>query len=161
MSEYLKDCLHRNYAWVERTFSDGSKHHGKQCLFCGLWKSAKKEIVAKYANLNDLRAYDDGIREEYNRNCSEARQIAYQKELKERRIILSEYYETEHWKAYRRFRHDLNKQLFNGFCEMCRSCQAEHIHHLTYERMYHELPFDTAAVCERCHTTEHPHMTVE
>lgn len=158
---YLVECPHKNYVWAERIFADGSKHHGKQCLFCGLWKSVKKEIVSRYANPNDLRAYDEDLREEYLQRCAAARRTIFQEELEERRISLREYYETEHWKEYRQFRHGLNRRLFGGLCEMCRSCPAGHIHHLTYARLYRELPFDTAAVCEQCHTTEHPHMTVE
>lgn len=39
----------------------------------------------------------------------------------------------------------------------CRICgeDANHVHHLTYERKFNESIYDLIAVCERCHTMIH------
>lgn len=41
-----------------------------------------------------------------------------------------------------------------GKCERC-GRRAEHVHHLTYERLGAERPEDTQALCARCHMEAH------
>lgn len=45
-----------------------------------------------------------------------------------------------------------------GQCERCGG-RAEHVHHLTYERLGDEDLCDLQALCIECHRLEHPHMT--
>jgi 5-methylcytosine-specific restriction endonuclease McrA len=62
------------------------------------------------------------------------------------------------WKHKRSLRLQLNHRLFNGYCEMCFSVPARHVHHMTYSRQGNEWIFDLAAICEECHRQLHPDM---
>jgi hypothetical protein len=46
-----------------------------------------------------------------------------------------------------------------GTCERCRERPAVDVHHLTYDRIYHESPSDLQAVCRTCHDTYHGVLT--
>lgn len=158
---YLVDCPHRHQRHVRRIHSNGTEHFGKQCMFCGAFIQYVKKDSLSPEQILMVGDYEPSIKDAYYERQRQLRSEQFQQARAENLVKLAEYYETDHWKAYRRFRHGLNQWLFGGLCEMCRECPAEHIHHMTYERLFRELPFDTAAVCERCHTTEHPHMKVE
>ena len=41
-------------------------------------------------------------------------------------------------------------------CEVCYAAPAEHVHHLTYQRLGAELLTDLLAVCLPCHASLHP-----
>lgn len=43
----------------------------------------------------------------------------------------------------------------SGVCEGCRKRVAKQVHHLTYERVGHEMLFDLVAVCSQCHSELH------
>jgi hypothetical protein len=38
----------------------------------------------------------------------------------------------------------------NGICERCGRRPPSQVHHLTYERLFQELPSDLLAVCRQC-----------
>lgn len=42
-------------------------------------------------------------------------------------------------------------------CEGCHKQRARHVHHLTYDRLGHELLEDLQALCHECHAAVHPH----
>lgn len=44
-----------------------------------------------------------------------------------------------------------------GRCERCRNASANHVHHLTYIRLYAEDLDDLQAVCKPCHDFIHGH----
>jgi DNA-binding transcriptional regulator YhcF (GntR family) len=64
------------------------------------------------------------------------------------------YLKSEEWR-------DLKIDLINkrgSKCEICGKSKVAnklHIHHLTYERIYHELPSDLQILCSVCHMKEH------
>jgi len=61
------------------------------------------------------------------------------------------YLKTRHWKQ-------LRKQLVpkDHKCTVCgKSNKAIHLHHITYERVGHELPTDLIPLCEKCHNYIH------
>lgn len=60
------------------------------------------------------------------------------------------YLESEHWQ---RVRYAVLRDA-GGRCARC-GRGARHVHHLTYERLWHERPGDTEALCERCHAEAH------
>lgn len=43
----------------------------------------------------------------------------------------------------------------DGICERCHHNKMDHVHHLTYERKYCELPEDLQAICKGCHDFTH------
>lgn len=70
------------------------------------------------------------------------------------------YIKSAHWK---RFRYYLLKK--RGFrCEKCgivRPAWCFHIHHLTYERLGHELQSDLMVLCAGCHQDTHTDFVTE
>lgn len=61
------------------------------------------------------------------------------------------YLQTKHW-------HDLRKRIFerDGYCCTRCYCAARlEAHHLTYERLGHELLSDLTTLCNRCHRQIH------
>lgn len=43
----------------------------------------------------------------------------------------------------------------NRICQRCKERRATQAHHLTYARLFHELPLDLMAVCKPCHEAIH------
>lgn len=52
-------------------------------------------------------------------------------------------------------RRDAVMERAGGRCEKCHYATADHVHHLTYIRKYHERLEDLIAICEECHTAIH------
>lgn len=48
-----------------------------------------------------------------------------------------------------------------GVCERCEVNPGENVHHLTYERKYHERPEDLAHWCQGCHKFTHGKSDVD
>ncbi len=42
-----------------------------------------------------------------------------------------------------------------GICEKCEAATATEVHHLTYLRIFNELPTDLVALCRPCHAAIH------
>lgn len=61
------------------------------------------------------------------------------------------YLDSKKWKAKRR----KVLQRAGYKCERCGKRQARQIHHLTYERIFHERTSDLLAVCGLCHMELH------
>jgi hypothetical protein len=57
---------------------------------------------------------------------------------------------TDHWKRVRA--QALVKQKV---CVLCRSPDSLHVHHNTYERIWHEEPDDLVVLCATCHEKYH------
>ncbi len=62
-----------------------------------------------------------------------------------------EYLQSRHWAIVRlQF-----AQLFPRICIRCESPVNLNIHHLTYEHIGRELPWELVYLCERCHKKVH------
>lgn len=61
------------------------------------------------------------------------------------------YLNSRFWQERRRHAFILAK----GTCEECKERKATQVHHLTYLRIFRELPTDLAALCETCHAKLH------
>ena len=57
--------------------------------------------------------------------------------------------------AFWRERREHILQRANGKCEKCGQRPPTEIHHLTYIRVFQELPTDLLAVCRQCHAEIH------
>ncbi len=64
-----------------------------------------------------------------------------------------EYLASPEWKAKRQ---EVISRC-GGICEECKNAAVEHVHHVTYERLEHELLTDLMGLCFDCHQTKHPH----
>lgn len=62
-----------------------------------------------------------------------------------------EYLCTAEWWA----RRNRAVERAGGYCENCLSSRATCVHHLTYERVFNELPDDLIALCDSCHEGVH------
>jgi 5-methylcytosine-specific restriction endonuclease McrA len=63
-----------------------------------------------------------------------------------------------HWylgSAFWRERREFILQRANFTCEKCGKRRAIEVHHLTYIRVFQELPSDLIAVCQPCHAEIH------
>jgi hypothetical protein len=57
--------------------------------------------------------------------------------------------------AFWRERRDHILQRANQTCEKCQRRRATEVHHLTYVRVFQELPSDLLALCRQCHAEIH------
>jgi 5-methylcytosine-specific restriction endonuclease McrA len=61
------------------------------------------------------------------------------------------YLKSEKWQK-------LRKSVFSERgkkCEICSKSKWLHLHHLTYERIFNELPEDLQVLCRTCHEKAH------
>lgn len=49
----------------------------------------------------------------------------------------------------------------HGICEACQTFEIDAVHHLTYERKYHEKPEDLQGNCKHCHNFTHGKSTFD
>lgn len=61
------------------------------------------------------------------------------------------YLKSSKWKAKRKMMFELRGRA----CEKCRSTKRLQVHHLTYKRVFNELPEDLLIVCHSCHEKIH------
>jgi hypothetical protein len=61
------------------------------------------------------------------------------------------YLKTRHWQW---FSLDIIDKR-GAKCERCGSPERIEVHHLTYERLHHELPSDVIVLCRKCHAGIH------
>jgi 5-methylcytosine-specific restriction endonuclease McrA len=65
---------------------------------------------------------------------------------------------TYHWdlgSAFWRERREYILKRANFICEKCGKRPATEVHHLTYLRVFNELPTDLLALCRPCHSESH------
>jgi 5-methylcytosine-specific restriction endonuclease McrA len=63
-----------------------------------------------------------------------------------------------HWylgSAFWRERREFILERANYTCEKCGKRRATEVHHLTYIRVFQELPADLVALCKPCHAEIH------
>lgn len=61
------------------------------------------------------------------------------------------YLGTNFWRE----RREVAMSRANGVCEKCKQAPAREVHHLTYLRVFNELPTDLVALCRPCHAAIH------
>lgn len=62
-----------------------------------------------------------------------------------------EYLISKKWEWYKKAIH----HIYNDECYICNSCRELHVHHKTYERIYHEDLDDLVLLCKSCHEKVH------
>lgn len=61
-----------------------------------------------------------------------------------------EYLNTSDWK----YKRDIIMSRFNHVCQICGS-KATQVHHITYEHIQNEYPFELVPLCRQCHKDWH------
>lgn len=144
-------CRHEERTICVRTYINGSRIYGHQCLNCGSWGAVKKEAIDPSRRYPD---YEPAIAERWNaaRNQihaerREADQIARDEEREQRKRDYALYLETPEWQERRR------KVLVRakGICEACLEARATEVHHETYAHVFDEPLFELRAICRDCH----------
>lgn len=138
-------CRHEKTRRVRRVYASGVERFWVQCLACGAGVRAlpRKEILNVYV----LPAFDEGLAK------------AWEERQAERRVELAEVRQAEWREGYQRYLESADWQRLRqlvferagGKCEGCRERPPAEVHHLTYERVGHEMLFDLVAVCRPCH----------
>ena len=134
---------------VKRTYDAGRNWcFGWQCESCGSWKaqSIRKFPLTQKFELFDESKKDkwlDEIRQKFNREKEQ--------QDHEWRQRYERHLESEYWKRIRRLVMDRDRSI----CQGCLIVSADHVHHLTYERLGEELAIDLISVCWECHGKLH------
>lgn len=81
-------------------------------------------------------------------------------EVEQRRLLhwrtgYEAYLQTSEWRAKR----DIVLKRAQFTCEGCGISPATQVHHLTYDRVGHEMLFDLVAICADCHRQLHANKT--
>ena len=139
-------CLSKNVVeWV--CFGDDKKQLGIRCKKClvmlekpsGFHKIKESLISIDYLEINNPTPLSAPIWENPNK-------------LKPKYYAeYNEYLNTEQWNEKKEHRLALD----NNQCVLCFSTNSLHVHHVTYERLFDELPSDLMTVCKSCHETIH------
>lgn len=75
----------------------------------------------------------------------------FEKNKEELRANYHTYLKTDKWKILR----DKVFKRDNYVCMACLENKAEHVHHLTYDRIFNEPLFDLVSICDACHKNVH------
>jgi hypothetical protein len=152
------DCQVHDSRLVRRSDSAGRWMYTYQCLVCGqidYSKTGHGSWVPKPADV-DLQALPLWSNEIAERAIQSARFAAESLQAEKDQEWWDRYYAhlaSDYWHALRQkaLRRD------NWLCQGCLEAAAEHIHHMTYDRLGHELLCDVVSLCTDCHQICHPH----
>lgn len=139
-----------------RTRPDGSRQYVRQCPRCG---KCSRPISRDSLDLFERRLalpVDETIREKWEADqAAYAAQLRAEMEAEASAQFFSRYSEYLRSPEWIRKRNAVLKR--DGYqCQGCLSARATQAHHLTYERVFHEMLFDLIAVCGPCHERLHP-----
>jgi 5-methylcytosine-specific restriction endonuclease McrA len=150
----LNECKCESRKQVFRIFANGTKHYGEQCQTCGTFFSKKKSEVSEAS----LVEFDESIKQQHRQSISDHFQKVrdnqsadIQNKMDARRKKYEAYIESDMWKKRRLVILERDKWI----CQGCLTRKADHVHHLTYDRLGNELAFDLISVCWICHDKAH------
>ena len=152
------ECTKHDSHLVRKAKANGTSQFTYQCRRCGqidYSKTGRGPWVAKPAtiDIDSLPIWSDDIAEAA---MLAARFAAASAQAEKDQAWWDRYHEhlaSDFWHALRQkaLRRD------NWLCQGCLDAAAEHIHHLTYDRLGHELLCDVVSLCTDCHKICHPH----
>jgi len=151
IEHYAEECKCAEIEYVRRTFSNGVRHHGSQCLACGKFRTLgiKKIPAGKH-----IGEYDPTIAERYNerrKRFYERRAIQAANERAARNFEwwceYEDYLNSDEWKDKRRRVLERDRHT----CQACLRRPADEVHHLTYRHVFNEPLFDLMSICRLCH----------
>ncbi len=145
-------CDHPESEIRKKICSNGTIQWKRQCLQCGdsVGVSLKKDSIPLPQRYQAVE-FDEHLREAWN----ERRQ--------QRSDELANAHSEEWWDEYNTYltsmgwrqKRDAVLKRDQWVCQGCRQRRAAHVHHLTYQRLRHEMLFDLISVCEECHGAIH------
>jgi 5-methylcytosine-specific restriction endonuclease McrA len=164
--KWCLNCRNFAYSWLDCCnnsdpikviyyMKDGRPSVREQCLNCGRLLNSKATSF-KSVDQESLRYFDESAK--LNRDAEI--DILKKDFEKKRKFNFSlryqkgyiEYLKSDKWK-------NLRLKILerdNNLCQKCKTNQACHVHHLTYERLGRENLEDLISICLDCHTQEHP-----
>lgn len=146
---------------VYRLNSDDTKHYLLQCNRCGQATQVKKDhprIMLEGIHAEPLDRYKQEVWNRYDWEARRRANLAERQENQERWWRrYNEYLLSDTWKEKRR--RVLKRDNYQ--CQACLNRKAEHVHHLTYDRVFNEPLFDLTSVCTPCHKALHPHRSFD
>jgi 5-methylcytosine-specific restriction endonuclease McrA len=154
-------CNHDRMSVVYKRSAAGAQIFRHQCEVCGellsqqVPRSRLTDQEAATAWPADTERSDQRkqqMRDEISRRYAQfLSQNLYARQKAEFWAKYDAYMESSEWRVKR------SKVLerSGGMCEGCGDRFADHVHHLTYERLGDEMLFDLVAVCKPCHEKIH------
>jgi len=156
------DCQIHDSTLVRKCGADGRWMYTYQCVLCGQIDRSKTPSggvwVAKSAVIDpeSLPVFNESLCQSVLRRTKEAALAIREAERQEWWDRYDEYLQTDAWfdKRERVLRRD--KYL----CQGCLETEANHVHHMTYERLFNELLCDLVSLCGPCHQLCHPYKDI-
>lgn len=151
-------CRHAEQRLRRKLSSNGAETYVSQCLRCG---DAVKVHKKRDVDTRTAEPFDAELRDRWGQQ----RQARYHDLADAARRQDNEmwwaqynyYLTTPAWQAKR----EAVLRRAGGLCQGCGVRRATIAHHLTYDRMGHEMLFDLVAVCSACHDEIHPDRVEE
>ena len=164
-----------DYEIVSIITTSGGTQYKKMCKLCGYMDS--NQVSKKHAALpgikpkivkNNIDGWVDK-HSAYGKRCESKLAASIKKSfvLNELRILRGNYIKLRQQDRDNRYHAYLDSpqwkskrgKILERDNYTCRHCGATntalHVHHITYERIYHEHPEDLITLCKTCHEKEH------
>lgn len=155
-------CESHNSHLVRKQNSAGHWMYTYQCIACGQIDRSKTghgPWIPKPAavDLESVPLWSDSIAEAAIQAAKFAAAAAQAQQDQEWWDRYDDHINSVKWQVLR------NKALRrdNWLCQGCLEAAAEHVHHLTYERLGKELICDLVSLCSDCHQICHPHRDLK
>lgn len=151
--EIYLDCTHEMIL-VNKRDSIGRPRLQHQCSKCG--KPGRNYVSVSDADMaiSEIPIFNDALYRSYFETWAAAKYKYDQYILTKRYTDYVAYIASDDWRVARL---SVLKRS-NGVCERCNAKKAKDVHHLTYDRLGHEVPTDLLAVCRECHDELHGHQ---
>ena len=145
-------CAHTMRALRLRTIENGRLAFYRQCTCCGnAGRAIGKSEARSELNGSDAPAFDTELEPRWFARKHAAYVATYHAIKPALEAEYQAYLSSQAWYV----RRDAAIQNANGVCECCEYFPATQAHHITYDRIGHELPSDLMAVCSFCHQLIH------
>lgn len=156
------ECQKHDSVLVRKQNAAGHWMYTYQCVTCGQIdrrRTGQGPWVPKPASV-DLEAvpvWNDDISAASMRAAQRVAAVMRAEQDQEWWDRYQDYLASDQWQALRRKALKRDKWL----CQGCLEAAAEHVHHMTYERLGNELLCDLVSLCGDCHQICHPHRDMK
>lgn len=157
----MNQCVLHDSHLVRKVAANGSSQFTYQCRRCGqidYGKTGRGPWVAKPAtiDIDALPLWSDDLQAA----SMQAVRLQAEAQRAERDeawwAAYHEYMESTAWWTKRRRVLERDRHL----CQGCLEDVANHVHHMTYDRLFNELLCDLVSLCPACHQKCHPHKDI-
>jgi 5-methylcytosine-specific restriction endonuclease McrA len=150
------ECAHPADEMRMRADSLGRPQLMRQCLECGAPTSSA--LAQKGVDLAAVPAWDHDLP-----NSFASRARAMRAAVEQERAQVAEVRSQQWWDDYNAYlrtpewarRREAVLERDGYLCRGCLRRPAEHVHHLTYAHVGHELAFELVSLCRSCHERAH------